>query len=142
MKSIKLFLSIVIILFIAIINFSCSSKIKTTTYQIINNKPYVLNIGDQYYNNTLFDVRVDCYIGSSIVRIDSTSRITSGGVKYPPKEIDAAIEKIKISYKNLPPADPAYNYHNPRIYFSGFFTIKENTNNVIIITENTPIDSK
>ena len=142
-----MFLGVAILLFIiAAMNFSCSSKdkVKITTYQIVNNMPLVPDqSGDIYLDNSIYEVWVDCYVGSSIVRTDKFDKIAPAGGKSPVTEVDADIQKIKISCKFLPPQDPYYNLSaNARVYISGFTTIKENTNNVVTITYDTPIDGK
>ena len=149
MKKIKMFLVAVVLLFtIAAINFSCGNKDKatTTTYQIINNMPLVPNQGgDVLLDNSIYEVWVDCYVGSAIVRTDKFDKIAPAGGTTAKTEVDKTFDKIKISCKVLPSNDPIlsqYNIADPRIYLTGFTTLKENTNNVVTITYDTPIDGK
>ena len=147
MKKIKMFLAIAI-LFIATINFSCGNKDKitttTTTYQIVNDMPLLpLQNGDVYFDGSVYEVWVDCYVGSAIVKTDKFDKIAPAGGKTPKTEVNA--DKIKVSCKVLPSNDPIlaqYNIADPRIYLTGFTTLKENTNNVVTITYDTPIDGK
>ena len=148
MKKIKMFLGVALLLFIATINFSCGNKDKTstTTYQIVNNMSLVPNQGgDALLDNSVYEVWVDCYVGSSIVRTDKFDKIAPAGGKTAKTEVDANFDKIKVSCKVLPSNDPIlaqYNIADPRIYLTGFTTLKENTNNVVTITYDTPIDGK
>ena len=138
-----MFLAVAVLLFIATINFSCGNKdkVKTTTYQIINNMTLVPNSVDKYLDYSIYEVWVDCYVGTSIVKTDKFDKIAASGGKSPVTEVDA--DKIKISCKILPPASPNYSMpENARIYISGFFTIVENTDNVIKIEYETPVDKK
>ena len=140
-----MFLAIAI-LFIATINFSCGNKDKitttTTTYQIVNDMPLLpLQNGDVYFDGSVYEVWVDCYVGSAIVKTDKFDKIAPAGGKTPKTEVNA--DKIKVSCRIVPAADPFYNIpENARVYLYGFTNIVENTNNVVTITYDTPVDKK
>lgn len=137
-------LLVALVVFVAMTLPSCSSKSKTatTTYQIINDMPLVPNqSGDKYLDNSIYEVWVDCYVGSSIVKTDKFDKIAPAGGKCAVTSVDATITKLKISCKVLPPQDPYYNIaQNARIYLYGYTTIVENINNIVTITYDTPID--
>jgi hypothetical protein len=136
----------VIIMTIGLNSCGGKEKVTTTTYQIANNMPLVPNQGgDPLLDNSVYEVWVDCYVGSSIVRTDKFDKIAPAGGITAKTVVDASITKIKISLKVLPSNDPIiiqYKIEDPRYYISGFTTIVENTNNVVTLTYDTPIDKK
>ena len=133
----KTFLLIAIV---AILFFGCKKDEvpAKTSYQIINNATRMNISTDQYLNGTLWEVVVYCYIGTDIVRQDNIVSVLPGGGKSNMIEVPLNYEKIKMSFRFLPPQSEFYDLSlNNRHYVVAFTVLGKGQNNVITITDDT-----
>jgi len=132
----------VLFLFLALILVSSCRKEETpTTYQIINNVTKTTT-SDPYLDGSMYEVVVYHYLGSDIIKQDDIDKISSGGGKSELIEAPGKSEKIKISFKFLPPQSSNYNLSsNVRKYIVAYTLLNKGENNIATITDNTSISS-
>ena len=132
---------LIIILSIALL-VSCKKEENTpdkTTYRIINNMDKVTT-NDPYLNGSLYELVVFCYKGTDIARQDNIDSVRYGGGKS--EIIEAAYDKVKVSFKFLPKASTSYNLStNKRNYTVTTFYLTQGKNTDITIDGTTMISS-
>ena len=127
----------IVILALALLSGCKKDEESKTTYRIINNA--TKNISSiNYLDGTMWEVVVFCYKGTDIVRQDNFTSIVYEGGKSIATEVDPTFEKIKVSFRMLPPASEYYsNSLNNRIYTLSYFILEKGNNKDIIIDNNT-----
>jgi hypothetical protein len=123
----------VIIIFL----FESCKKDPVTTYQIVNNVTYTTPTVP-YLDGSFYEVIVFHYKGTDITKQDNITKIASGGGKSEVIEVPATTEKIKVSFKFLPPESASYSSAT-REYVVALTLIENGKNNVVTISNNTLI---
>jgi len=129
------------VLFAIILLLSCKKEEEKTTYQIINNMEYDPQT-IEYLDGTLWEVVVYCYIGSDIIRQDNIEKVLPAGGKSEMIEVEPNYEKVKVSFKLLPPQSPNYDLSaNHRLYVVAYTILEKEKNNIITISGSTQVGS-
>lgn len=132
--------NLIIILSVLLLFVSCQKE-EPTTYQVINNTTRI-NSSVPFLDGSLYEVVVFLYSGSDIIDEDHIESIEPGGGKSDIIEVHEGCEKVKISFKLLPPESEFYDTEeNSRIYTVSFTLITKEKNNEVIIDDNTMISS-
>lgn len=137
MKKLLLILSALLVMY------SCEKEddAKPTTYQIKNNMPSSTTT-DPYLNGTLWEVKVLCYVGSDIAEQDDIIFIAPNGGTTTTMTVSNNIEKVKVSFKFLPPQSSNYNSsYNVRKYVVAYTYLEKGKNNIITIGNETLISN-
>jgi hypothetical protein len=127
------------ILLIVVLTFSACKKEKdpVTTYQIINNSTVYIS-GIDYFDASMYQVTVFHYNGTDIVKQDNITKIASGGGKSDIINVPSNSQKIKISFKFLPPESPLYSLSsNHWINITAFTIIVKGQNNIVTMDDHT-----
>ena len=113
-----------------------------TTYQIINNCTPNVDISDSYLDGSMWEVVVFSYLGTDIVNQDNIARVAPSGGKSEIIEVNSTYEKVRVSFKFLPPQSANYNISaNVRQYVVATKILEKGKNNVITVQDNTQISS-
>lgn len=135
-KAMKKIIFILLCLFLVI---SCKKEETPTTYQIINNMTPITS-AMQYLDGSIYEVVVFHYYNSDIIKQDEFSKISCNGGKTAITDIPEKSEKIKVSFKFLPPESAYYDYSsNDRKYIIAYTIVEKGKNNVITINDNTMV---
>jgi uncharacterized lipoprotein YehR (DUF1307 family) len=116
----------------------CKKEDDTKTTFTIVNKGTKFNSGLQYFDGTLWDVIAFCYKGTDVVQQISVGDIAYGGGKSKAIEVNADVEKIKISYQSM--SEKSVDFDSEiftRSYTVSVFYVKKGSNTEIIIDDNT-----
>jgi len=136
MKKSILLLAVSILLFT-----SCSKdeESNVTTYQIVNEMSYTESTSE-YLNGSLWEVVIYQYIGDDIAKQNNIKSVKYGGGKSDKIKVEDNVDKINMSFRLLPEEDPHYDKSfNNRLYVKAFTFVKENTNNIITVDDETRI---
>ena len=121
---------------------SCDRKgedLTGTTYKIINNMTY-LESTTEYLDATLWDIIVYYYVGETMTGQESIDPISPEGGESEVISVSDEIEKIKISFKFLPPESPYYHEEfNYRQYTTLFSYLRTGGHKDIVLTDNTQV---
>lgn len=132
----KNFIYVLILIFACI---SCKKEAATTTYQVVNNSTLSTS-SMEYLDGSIYEVVVYHYSGTDIIKQDAMDKVAAGGGKSEIIEVPASSEKIKVSYKMLPPQSTYYDLSsNHRLYVVAYTLIKQGENNVILLDDNTMV---
>lgn len=128
------------VLFAAILFSSCtkdSEQLDPTTLTVTNNTDFY-DSGDEYLNGSLYEVIVFTYIGDNVSGQISIDDIAYGGGSIENIELPDKTEKVRLSFKMLPPESPFYdNYINFRRYTVSYYYIDVNKKNQVLIDGST-----
>ncbi|HEY3373389.1 MAG TPA: hypothetical protein VGK10_21270 [Prolixibacteraceae bacterium] len=131
---------ILLIAIMSILFFGCKKDEDSakTTYQISNNTTRINTSSDPYLNGTMWEIVVYCYIGSDIVRQDNIVSVSPGGGKSDMIEVPSNYEKIKVSFKFLPPQSAYYDLSlNNRKYVVAYTLLGKGKNSIVSISDDT-----
>jgi hypothetical protein len=96
--------------------------------------------GFDYLNGSMYEVTVFHYSGNDIIKQDNITKVASGGGKSELMDAPENSQKIKVSFKLLPPESPYYSLDlNNWITIVAFTTIVKGQNNIITLNDNTII---
>lgn len=127
------------LLFIVIIfGFSCKKeKDPATTYQVINNCTLSTSTV-QYLDGSIYQVVVMHYNGTDIIKQDNFTKIVAGGGKSEMLTVPMNSQKMKLSFKFLPPESPLYSSsENHYLNVTAYTTVVQGQNNTITIDDHT-----
>ena len=119
---------------------SCTKE-PVTTYQITNNAEGYEH-SDPYLNGTLYEVIVFHYIGEDIAGQQNLDPIAPDGGISKQVEVPDNIEKVKLSFKILPPESE--NYSSPvvvRKYVVAFKYLTKGEHNDIMVDGGTLVSN-
>jgi len=138
--SVPKFLKISVLIIFCISMMGCAKlSLTKTTLTIVNNME---NPGGslQYLDGTLWEVVVFCFIGEDIAEQINVDPVPGQGGESEKIEIKSSYEKVKVSFKMLPPESPLYDlYSNSRKYVVSYTFLEKGRNNVITIDGNTMV---
>lgn len=127
-----------VVLFMVALIISCKKE-EPTTYQIVNNSE-VTSSTIPYLDGSMYEVVVFHYSGEDITKQDNIKKIEPAGGKSEIIEVPASTEKLKVSFKFLPPESSFYDSDaNNRKYVVAFSIITKEKNNLITVDGNTMI---
>jgi hypothetical protein len=107
-----------------------NKEIKKTSYQVSNKSEQITTPLDEYFDGSLWEVVVYCYIGDDIVRQDNFERVVPGG-KSEIKEVPDDFEKIKVSFKMAPKQSKFYDSSaNARLYTVSYTLLSKGANTI------------
>lgn len=135
---------ILLISFIILAYFSGCKKAEDpkTTYQIVNNCTVTTYAEDSYLDGSLWEVVVSSYVGTDIVKQDNIARVAPAGGKSEIIEVNSNYEKVKVSFKFLPPQSPNYSLAgNIRHYVVAVTLLEKGKNNLITVDDKTQIST-
>lgn len=139
MKTITLRNLIYIIIVFVFISGCKKEEEEPTTYQIVNNNPFY---NYAYSDGSIYEVIVYYYIGTEIVKQENISRISSGGGKTGIIEVNSSYEKLRISFKFIPPTSAYYSSpNNVRYYIAASKRLEKGINNTVTLTGDTQIST-
>jgi hypothetical protein len=131
MKTIYLILAIVLIL-------GCKKEeIPPTTYQVINGTSGDSNSTVPYLDGTLYEIVVYQYSGGDIIQQDNIEPLPPRGGTSERIEANPTTDRIKVSFKFLPPQSLMYNDATNYRRYVVSLTILTPRNNLVIIDDNT-----
>ena len=132
--------SITLLVFILLF-VSCKKEDKATTYQIINDLTPVSS-STEFLDGSIYDIVVFHYLNSDIIKQDNIDKVSPGGGKSGLIKVPANSEKIKISFKFLPPESSSYDLDfNYRRFVVAYTIIEIEKNNIVTLTDDTMIRS-
>lgn len=126
------------LLLLLLIAASCESD--PTTYQIVNNKEFVVSENDPLVDGSLYEVVVFVYFEDDIVRQDNVSAVAPDGGVSSTFEVPETCEKIRISFTSAPSASESFRLaEGARQWVGHYDTLEIGRNNRIIIDDSTHI---
>lgn len=108
-----------------------------TTYQVINNCPFYDYVN---FDGSIYEVIVYNYAGTEILKQDFITKISSAGGKSTVLTVSPGCDKIRFSFKFLPPSSPNFNSpNNIRYYIVASKRLEIGEKNIVTLTGNTLI---
>lgn len=125
-------------LFSALVLMSCEKP--ETTYQVLNNCSRVEISEEPLMDGSLFEVVVFHYIGDDVAGQDDLDPVRWGGGKSDIITVKDNIEKVKLSFKMIPPESDYFDSPlNKRYYLVAYTYIDAEKNNIIEVNDNSMV---
>ena len=134
--------STLIVLFSLLLFSACKKEsIPVTTYYLSNDVTKQIS-SVPYLDGTMYEVVVYCYKGNDIIRQDNIDPIAPDGEISKKIEVPAEVEKIRVSFKFLPPESSSYSLtSNYRRYVVTSYLLKAGVDNKASLNDDTMLSN-